>query len=85
MPLLVPCVLDSTRFSLESCCGFLGSLLLHQLLLTPYDQVALPFNVLSANIQLAFKLLHASPGRMVLGVEVSNLRLEELYGKLQTG
>jgi hypothetical protein len=50
------------------------------MLFTPYDQLALSVDVLPANIQLVFKLLHTSPGRMVLHVQMSDLLLEQVHG-----
>jgi hypothetical protein len=83
--LFLLCVVDSTGFAFRFSSDGIGSLLLHQLLFTPKDLLPLSFDVLPANIQFAFKLLHASPGGMILRIQMSDLFLEEGHGYLQTG
>ena len=83
--LFLLCVVDSTGFAFQFSRDGIGSLLHHQLFFTPQDLLALSFDVLSANIQFAFKLLHASPGGMILHIQMSDLFLEEGQGYLQTG
>ena len=45
-----------------------------------HDYFPLPFDILSAHVQLALKLLHAFPRRMILRIEMSNLLLKKIHG-----
>ena len=83
--LFLLCVVDTMGFAFQFSSDGIGLLSLHQLLLMPQDLLALSFDVLPANIQLAFKPLHASPGGMILHIQMSDLFLEEGHGYLQTG
>jgi hypothetical protein len=78
--LLLASAFNGARFALRFCSGCLGSLLSHHKPLVLHDQLALSFNILSAHVQLAFKILHASPGGVILFIQMSDFLLKVVHG-----